>query len=168
MTRSLLALLSLAVVAGCAGPLGLSPAAEESAYVGLRRPPNPPGVEDLGGYVIAPTESMDYTVGHLRDRKGEMLWLEHITHRDAEGRPFYHVLAVQRLPAMRSDERLAMGVCHLEGEEETGGRISAVIAAGESPDRPLVRAAWRPRSDERRFEAVPVERVRCVQDSMEG
>jgi hypothetical protein len=145
-----------------------APAAVDTppSYVGLRMPPGPAGVRTLGGYVVEPQKSMDYTVAHQRDAAGDMLWLERVTGHDAQGRPSLEVLAVQRLPPLAQGDTVILGPQCAVGDASGGGddNTVAVVAYEEAAILTKVRHAWRVDVEGRRFVPLPPDGVQCMNE----
>jgi hypothetical protein len=119
----------------------------------------PAGVTDEGGMMVESPDEHEYGVGFRRttdDR--QMLWLQRLTGRHAQGRPSWEVLAVLDLPALGDDEHLLALECELPD-----GADAPVVAIGRSPDHDEVttpRAAWR--VDVAGAAFVPVDAARVV------
>ncbi|HEX8691078.1 MAG TPA: hypothetical protein VF746_01450 [Longimicrobium sp.] len=145
-----------------------APAAVDTppSYVGLRIPPGPAGVRMLGGYVVEPQKSMDYTVDHRRDAAGDMLWLARTTGHDAQGRPSLEVLAVQRIPPLAQGDTVILGPQCAVGDASGGGddNTVAVVAYEEAAILTRVRHAWRVDVEGRRFVPLPPGGVQCMNE----
>ena len=157
-----LALAAALALAACAPPAHAP--ASEASYVGLRHPPLPAGVEELGGYVIGGVD-FEYAVGHFRDGSRDMLWLERLIRHDEAGVPYFEAVAVLPLPAMAGGEQLALGTCR-EGDALEGGDGLTVAVVGWTDEPVLtdVRHAWRVDPERRRFTRLDARRVQCLNE----
>lgn len=156
-----LALAAALALTACA-PAAHAPGSD--SYVGLRHPPLPAGVEELGGYVIGGFD-FEYAVGHFREGSRDMLWLERLIRHDEAGNPYFETLAVLPLPAMGEGEQLALGTCSEGGVADGGdGHTVAVVAWTDEPVLTDVRHAWRVDPERRRFTRLDARRVQCVNE----
>jgi len=132
-------------------------------YIGLRYGSLPTGLEELGGSLLDFVDVPEYALALVVAQSGQMLWLNRFTHWDDEGKPYWDVRAVLRLPALRDDELLSYGgLCRIDGEPDV--EVVAIVEAEDVESYTKVRRAWRANRSRERFEEIPTSGVTCINE----
>jgi hypothetical protein len=152
--------------------LACSPRATEQSlargnYIGLEYPPLPSEFVSLGGAVLDPDSSSEtssgYLVSHMADSTGEMLWLQRMTKRDANGVPHWQVLAVEYLPDREEGTEIMYGNCRVGDASAGGDRYTyALVRWSEEEIITDVLRAWQIDTTAGRILPLSPDGVECV------
>lgn len=131
-------------------------------YVGLRTPPLPEGLEQVGGALLELGVDTVFAISHVQRDTLEMLWLEReLGQEGAESR--FQVEDVLRLPPIGPEGVLVYAVCRLN--ERPDPEIVAIVSADDEAEiLTQVHAAWRADRQQRRFVELPVTGIDCVNE----
>ena len=123
----------------------------------------PEDFQEQSGYVFGFLVGDESLINHVTDDKNQFLWFCQLTRRDESGRPYLKILDIVVLPEFESDERLMMGSCLFEKQEDE----EVVVLVNSSPEDLSTRVvkAWRASRSEKKFLESPVEKVTCVDES---
>lgn len=134
-------------------------------YIGLRygQDNNLEGIVYEGGNLLEPLNGVEYGVSNVLKDSLNLLWLEKLTHRDAEGKAYWEIRDVLVLPEMSEYEGLLISVCQLNGR--TDPEIIAIGIFTEDENVVKVRKAWRANRQIEKFEEIVVDSVICVNDT---
>jgi hypothetical protein len=161
-------LLSLFVVFVFVAPVAAQKAvADKSEYVGykyrgaLPDETLPNGVKSLGGGLITENEPT-YGIGRKSKDGAQMLWLEIMTERDAEGVPSWEVKDVLAFPTFSKNQELLFSygsTCQRNGK----GDVKMIVLADFSNTAKTykVRRAWLANTKTEKFNEIPVKGVQC-------
>jgi hypothetical protein len=158
-------LLACLAIVGCeTGSRDAGATANPGDYVGVQYHVQslPAGVIDEGGMMIESPDEHEYGVAFRRTTDGrQLLWLQRLTARDAQGLPSWEVLAVLELPPLADGEHMMPIECTL-----VDAPAVPVVAVGRYPDYDEVsrpRTAWRVDVATASFAPVDAARVECRQ-----
>ena len=147
-------------------PLIAQTASQE--FIGLQYRNVPSGLENLGGWMLNST-SPEYAVARVRQGDREMLWLEVLIERNAEGYPLFEVLDVLELPTLADDETLGHRIfscTQAEKDDEYNAQLIAIVLyEPEQEYLTQVRRAWRANWQTGQFEEVEAEGIVCLNPS---
>lgn len=131
------------------------PAPEKfSHYVGLSYPPIPARLSE--GISMMIEGSDDYGLFLFSEGENQMLWLSKLTHRDANGNPYWKVRDVLDLSAFESGDVLIPDGCSLNGVLD-----NEILVAGRNG---VMISAWRANTTLNVFEVIPTSGVECHSD----
>jgi hypothetical protein len=138
---------------------GLAPA-KFSHFVGLSYPPLPLGLTEGISMLIEDPEDkglyLDYGLFLLSQGENQMLWLSKLTHRDANGNPYWKVQDVLDLSDFQAGDVLVPDGCSLNGVPD-----NEILVAGRNG---VMIAAWRANTTLNVFEVIPVNGIECNSD----
>ena len=123
----------------------------------------PEDYQEQSGYVFGFMDGDEYLINHVTDDKNQLLWFCQLTRRDESGRPYLKIIDIIVLPEFASDERLMMGSCIFEKQEDE--EVVALVNSNPEDLSTRVIKAWRASRSEKKFLDVPVEKVTCVDES---
>lgn len=134
-------------------------------YIGLRygQDSNLEGIVYEGGNLLEPLNGVEYGVSNVLKDSLNLLWLEKLTHRDAEGKAFWEIRDVLVLPEMSEYEGLLISVCQLNNYPDP--EIIAIGIFTEDENIVKVRKAWRANRQLEKFEEIAADSVICVNDT---
>lgn len=134
-------------------------------YVGLRygQDSNLEGIVYQGGNLLEPLNGVEYGVSNVLKDSLNLLWLEKLTHRDAEGKANWEILDVLVLPEMSELEGLLISVCLQNNQPDP--EIIAIGMFSEEENMIPVRKAWRANRQLEKFEEIATESVTCLMDT---
>lgn len=100
--------------------------------------------------------SDDYGLFLFSEGENQMLWLSKLTHRDANGNPYWKVRDVLDLSAFESGDVLIPDGCSLNGVLD-----NEILVAGRNG---VMISAWRANTTLNVFEVIPTSGVECHSD----
>jgi hypothetical protein len=166
---------SLAAAVGLAGCASRSDSGEHGAadrpptYLGVAEPPLPAGVVSRGGAMLGFDPDATLGVAWVGDGAGELLWLQRLLRRDADGIAHWTVVDEVRLPPRGADDVVILGNCVVgEPAAEPEGRVFAVVRREPRPILAHVMAAWTVDEDAPRLVPAAADEVRCIHEGFDG
>lgn len=132
---------------------GVAPA-KFSHYIGLRYPPLPSGLTEGISMLIQDAE--DYSLFLFSEGENQMLWLSKLTHRDANGNPYWEVQDVLDLSDLKAGDVLIPDGCSLNGVPD-----NEILVAGRNG---VMISAWRANTTLNVFEAISTTGIECHSD----
>jgi len=128
--------------------------AASNAYVGAEYDSLPRGVSYKGGSVAG-----NYDFARVGTASGDMIWLDSIV--GPSGRPPRKLVkASLSVPPLRSDERLVLASCDVNGKLDP--LVVAIVVNEPSVTRyTKVRQAWRANVEAARFDVIPIDGIVC-------
>jgi len=137
-----------------------------SPDLGLEFGPKPPApFEGQGGWLLTHIQAAEYGIKLVRDTSGQSpttLWLDSLTHRRADGRPHWQVLAVLPIPQPDKGEVLVPLTCRYDGANDPN--LVAILRDDGTELLTDVRLAVRVAVELPGFVPVEPERVTCVRE----
>lgn len=142
-----------------------------AGFVGIEHPPEPPGVEDLGGWVIrteAWRENRDtttYAIQHAVIAGREWVWLDTLVRHTPDGRAIWRVVAALELPQAPANGGLVTTCERDDGSVE--GQVFAIAewAASNQKYLRVIHQAWRVDLGALAIAEVPPASVRCLNEA---
>lgn len=125
-----------------------------SHYIGFRYPPLPVGLTEGISMLIQDAE--DYSLFLLSEGENQMLWLSKMTHRDANGNPYWEVKDVLDLTDFQAGDVLLPDGCSLNGVPD-----NEILVAGRNG---VMISAWRANTKSSVFEVIPINGIECRSD----
>jgi hypothetical protein len=165
MRRSWTLLLSLIACADSEPePSQVQNTVTDSRYIGMREGPEGiPGVTQRGAGLIGSGETVEFAVSHVQDSTGQMLWLTELTHRDEAGRPHWIVRDVLPLPNIEPTSSLVYSsTCRLNGSNDP--EIVAIARTSTAEFHTEITHAWRADRESKRFKAIDVKGIDCMNE----
>ncbi len=133
------------------------------SYIGLKYRDVPKGAESLGGWLLDVQNdgSFKYGVARVRDRKGEMLWLNRfIAHDLNTGKAIFQVKDVLDLPTISKSQVFAgHGFCKRNGKLDPD--LAAIVEATDTAERTKIYRAWRVDRAKEKFEVISTKGIAC-------
>lgn len=160
----LLTLLVSPSLQGQQTPAGLNATNDKSPYLGLRYAGNKllRGHKWIGGALLTNPYSAEKQYGVTEVSKGrvKMMWLDRLTHHDADGNAHWEIKDVLFLPPLRRDQLLFYVNCSLANKPDSELVVIAdAVVRGGYYGR--IRHAWRANRLTEKFEQLPVAGIKC-------
>lgn len=137
-----------AVAANGSGP------GQFSKYIGLNHPPLPEPLTLVFAMLIQDVDG--YALTLFIDGTNKMLWLDKLTHYDADGNAYWQVKDVLDLSHVEAGLTLIPDGCYLIGVPD-----SEIIVVSKDG---TIRLAWRANTTSNRFEVIPIHGIECLSD----
>lgn len=143
-------------------------AEDKNSLIGIKHPPMPEGIQETGGWSVhQEISNRTHSITSVSVDEKEFLFLDRISGRDSQGKPFFQVVDVLPLPPIETEKEDVLGgspyLCHINGEYDPTLIVIAQLEDSNTEFLTNIRKAWRVDLEAEKFKEIDTEGVefRC-------